>query len=201
MIFYMIMALGATNAANTVQQFRTQSDQKIVGLIQVFVLIAIYLPYGSVGSSQWQLAGFAMRMAVETGLHCTLETNNASEGASDQRNRIFSTIYTIDTSLAYNLGRPPSIGEKHIASALTKESVTSLHYIRHRQIQNRIIAQVYGINSTTRNMSIEKKQLLVLDLQKELNEWQLNIPVDSRDNVSYPYRFAMLTSLDMLCVR
>jgi hypothetical protein len=35
-----------------------------VSFIQVFVLIAIYSSYGPIGSSQWQLAGFAMRVLL-----------------------------------------------------------------------------------------------------------------------------------------
>lgn len=94
MIFYMVMALGAINVTNTIQQVRIQSNQQdllgfeasrpspislctrvlrlidynshllrpSVGFIQVFVLISIYSSYGSIGSSQWQLAGFAMRV-------------------------------------------------------------------------------------------------------------------------------------------
>ncbi|UKZ69642.1 uncharacterized protein TrAtP1_010647 [Trichoderma atroviride] len=150
MVFYMVMALGAVNAANTIQQIRKQSRRKdllgfeasgpspislctralqlydynshilhpSVGLIQVFALIAIYSSFGPIGSSQWQLAGFAMRMAVEIGLHCTDEVSDAPDGAKDQRNRVFWTIYAIEISLAYNLGRPPSIAEDHIAKSL-----------------------------------------------------------------------------------
>lgn len=94
MMFYMVMALGAINAANTIQQMRKQSSQKdllnisasrpsplslcervlrlidykshilrpSVGFIQVILLISIYSSYGPIGSSQWQLAGFAMRV-------------------------------------------------------------------------------------------------------------------------------------------
>ncbi|KAL6900581.1 fungal-specific transcription factor domain-containing protein [Trichoderma evansii] len=224
MIFYMVMALGAVNAANTIQQIRIPSDQKAlldfsasrpsptslctrvlrlidynshilrpsIGFIQVFSLISIYSSYGPIGSSQWQLAGFAMRMAVEIGLHCTPESSDHSDEANDKRNRVFWTIYAIEISLAYNLGRPSSIGEDHIASALpkpTRENLSSLHHVRHRQIQSRIVAQIYGINSSTRNMPVEKKQMLISDLQRELDEWQVNIPVDSQYDVTYPYSY------------
>jgi hypothetical protein len=130
-------------------------------------------------------------MAVEIGLHCTLDTSDASDEVKDQRNRVFWAIYAIEISLAYNLGRPPSIGEDHIASSLprpTSENLTSLHYIRHRQIQSRIVAQVYGIKSHTRNMPAENKEILVLDLQKELDEWQASTPVDSGNRGPYSYR-------------
>lgn len=142
-------------------------------------------------------------MAVEIGLHCTPEPNDHSDVGNDQRNRVFWTIYAIEISLAYNLGRPSSIGEDHIASALpkpTSENLSSLHHVRHRQIQSRIVAQVYGINSSTRNMSVEKKQMLISNLQKELDEWQVNIPVNSQFDATYPYRFVILTSPGSSCL-
>lgn len=142
-------------------------------------------------------------MAVEIGLHCTPNASDHPDGAKDQRNRVFWTIYVIEISLAYNLGRPSSIGEDHIASALpkpTNENLTSLHHVRHRQIQSRIVAQVYGIKNNTRNMTVEKKQTLILNLQKELDHWQSNIPADSQYDVTYPYRFVIIASLNISCV-
>lgn len=139
-------------------------------------------------------------MAVEIGLHCTPGASDLSDEAKDQRNRVFWTIYAIEISLAYNLGRPSSIGDDHIASTLpksTNENLSSLHHVRHRQIQSRIVAQIYGITNSTRKMSVEKKQLLILDLQKDLDEWQVNIPVNSQYEVAYPYRFVKITLLNI----
>lgn len=143
-------------------------------------------------------------MAVEIGLHCTPEASDASGGAKDERNRVFWTIYAIEITLAYNLGRPPSIGEDHIISGLpqpTNGNSTSLHYVRHRQLQSRIVAQIYGSNSSARNMPVEKRELLILDLQKSLDEWQANIPVESRDDGPYPYRFVLTISLKIHYIR
>lgn len=94
MLFYLVMALGAINAENTLKQLRGQPEQEktfrtstprpspvslcmrvlqlmdenfqklhpSVRFIQIIVLISIYSSYGSIGSSQWQLAGLAMRV-------------------------------------------------------------------------------------------------------------------------------------------
>lgn len=139
-------------------------------------------------------------MAVEIGLHCTPEASGLLDEVKDQRNRVFWTIYAIEISLAYNLGRPSSIGDDHIASTLpkpTNENLSSLHHVRHRQIQSRIVAQVYGITNSTRKMSVEKKQMLILDLQKDLDEWQVNIPVDSQCEAVYPSRFVNIILLNL----
>jgi hypothetical protein len=96
MLFYLVMALGAINAENTLKQMRGQPEQEkmatmstprpspaslcmrvlqlmdenfqrlhpSVRFIQIIVLISIYSSYGSIGSSQWQLAGLAMRVCT-----------------------------------------------------------------------------------------------------------------------------------------
>ncbi|KAM0250020.1 hypothetical protein ACHAQJ_008789 [Trichoderma viride] len=129
-------------------------------------------------------------MAVETGLYCTPKPGGQQDVAKDQRNRLFWTIYAIEISLAYNLGRPPSIGEEHVAAELPKptdENLFSLHHVRHRQIQSRVVSQIYGVNSRTRNMVAEEKQMLILDLQEELDVWQSNIPADPPSSMVHPY--------------
>lgn len=90
-IFYLVMALGATNHANTAKQLRINpsaiglSDRATsptylyaaasryflrsaehlrpsVKFIQMILLVCIYSFYAPIGSSQWQLAGMAMRV-------------------------------------------------------------------------------------------------------------------------------------------
>ncbi|KAK4065622.1 transcriptional regulator family: Fungal Specific TF [Trichoderma harzianum] len=224
MLFYLVMALGAINAENTLKQMRGQPEQEgmysistprpspvslcmrvlqlmdenfqklhpSVRFIQIIVLISIYSSYGSIGSSQWQLAGLAMRMAIETGLHCTPKTRNQSCSAKDESSRLFWTIYVVEISLAYNLGRPPSIGEEHIATELprpTNENLLSLHHIRHRQIQSRVVAEVYSVNNRKRNISTEQTQTLISNLQQELDEWRINIPLISQAEGQHPYPY------------
>ncbi|KAL6691344.1 fungal-specific transcription factor domain-containing protein [Trichoderma pleuroticola] len=225
MIFYLVMALGAINAGNTLKQMRGQPEQErrfsmstprpssvslcmrvlqlmdesfqklhpSVRFIQIIVLISIYSSYGSIGSSQWQLAGLAMRMAVETGLHCTPKTRFQSDSAKDESSRLFWTIYVVEISLAYNLGRPPSVGEEHIATELpwpSNENLLSLHHIRHRQIQSRVVAQIYSVNNRNRNMSTEQNQELISNLQQELDEWRINIPLISHAEGQHPYPYS-----------
>ncbi|KAL5083027.1 hypothetical protein Trisim1_002249 [Trichoderma cf. simile WF8] len=179
-----------------VLQLMDENFQKLhpsVRFIQIIVLISIYSSYGSIGSSQWQLAGLAMRMAIETGLHCTPRTNNQSGSANDESNRLFWTIYIVEISLAYNLGRPPSIGEEHIATELPRpsnENLFSLHHIRHRQIQSRVVARVYSVNNRNRNMSTEQTQILISNLQQELDEWRINIPLISNAEGQHPYPYS-----------
>jgi hypothetical protein len=132
-----------------------------------------------------------MQMAMEIGLQSSSTASGLPESVKEQRNRVFWTAYAIEISLAYNLGRPPSIGEEHITTELPRVSSTTLfssHHIKHRQIQSRIISQVYCVNAKVRNMT--EAQTVIVRLQKELDEWKLTIPDlnQSSDTPSYPYQ-------------
>lgn len=90
-LFYLVMALGAIHRANTIKQLQLDlfhsnlSDKAVppaylysmasryfhlhleqlrpsIWFIQIILLICIYTFYGPIGSSQWQLAGLAMRV-------------------------------------------------------------------------------------------------------------------------------------------
>lgn len=92
-IFYLVMALGATNYTNTLKQLNLDPAQArpsdsassptylysvaskyflsgeeqlrpSIVFIQIILLVCIYSSYGPIGSSQWQLAGLAMRVGA-----------------------------------------------------------------------------------------------------------------------------------------
>ncbi|KAI5464195.1 fungal-specific transcription factor domain-containing protein [Mariannaea sp. PMI_226] len=162
--------------------------------IQIILLICIYSSYGPVGSSQWQLSGLAMRMAIEIGLHYAPEGSQMVDGDLSQRSRVFWSAYAIEISLAYNLGRPPSIGDEHItASIIGQGNKTSLgiHHIKHRQIQSRIVSQVYCGHKASVGLSEEERQIVLSGLQAELDEWRSLLPtIYHSDTVSrYPLSY------------
>nr|UMZ45319.1 hypothetical protein [Paramyrothecium sp.] len=223
-IFYLVMALGAINRTNTVEQMRdTGSDhissgstsnlspvalylkslyyfdhgnqnlQPNISNIQIILLISIYGSYGPVGSSQWQLAGLAMRMATEIGLHHLPRSPNTRDEQQDERNSVFWTAYSIEISLAYNLGRPPSIGEDYITAALPEardETAIACHYVEHRRIQSRILSRVYCAKYTVESSTPDQQQTIIAGLQAELDGWKANIPHRRLQAVSaYPQSY------------
>ncbi|KAH7157958.1 fungal-specific transcription factor domain-containing protein [Dactylonectria estremocensis] len=170
-----------------------QHLESSISAIQIVLLISIYSSYGSIGSSRWQLAGLAMRMATEIGLHCSPTVRHASEKERDERSRVFWTAYAIEISLAYNLGRPPSIGEEHITAGLpviTSETSLAVLYVKHRQIQSKIVSQVYCGNNAAWHLGADQKQHLISGLQTELDEWRTNITASqSEAGDAYPYSY------------
>ncbi|KAJ6447310.1 C6 transcription factor [Purpureocillium lavendulum] len=171
-----------------------------ISFIQIMLLVCIYSFSGPIGSSQWQLAGLAMRTAVEIGLHCSLRGWQASSKDIDDRNRVFWTAYAIEISLAYNLGRPPSIGQEHITAKLpditSRDTALGVHHIRHRQIQARIVSQVYYGNDQGNGDLREMQQSRIASLQSELDEWRLALddicPRDSDAQYPRSHQFEFL---------
>lgn len=133
-------------------------------------------------------------MAIEIGLHQSSCTLQVAQSEAEERNRAFWTAYIIEIILAYNLGRPPSIAEEHITANLPDNFSTTevcLHHIRHRQIQGRIIAKVYGAARKQQDLSEAYKQDVISGLQAELDNWRMSLPeaINLSPSSGYPSRY------------
>jgi hypothetical protein len=113
------------------------------------------------------------QIAIELGLHSSSSyTTQQERGEAEVGRRTFWTAYVLEITLAYNLGRPFSIGEEHITAVLPDHSTmgkTSTLHIKHRRIQHRLISKVYGANRDA--TGIEAQTELAL-LQNELDDWR-----------------------------
>lgn len=187
--------------------------QPSLPMIQMLLLVCIYSSHSPLGPSQWQLAGFAMRVsshdsgelqgniyantsqsAVEIGLHHSAKSWNAPDHA-DAHNRVFWTTYAIEITIAYNLGRPPSIGEEHITADLplqSAETALALQHIEHRRIQGRIISHVYCGTPQFQRKTSDEQSALINSIQMELDAWRSTIGAlcPPGDKSPYPHRYA-----------
>ncbi|CAH0023729.1 unnamed protein product [Clonostachys rhizophaga] len=161
--------------------------------IQILLLVCIYSSYGPIESSQWQMAGLAMRTAIEIGLHNKPKDCNASEEELDWKNRIFWTAYSIEINLCYNLGRPPSISEEHITADLplySTQTAFAIQYITHRQIQSQIMCKVYSSVSGIRGQSLQLQQEQIANLQSDLDNWRVSMTILCSENPQSLYPFS-----------
>ncbi|KAF2010258.1 hypothetical protein BU24DRAFT_496998 [Aaosphaeria arxii CBS 175.79] len=212
-IFYLVMALGAVHQDGTAKCSRNVRAVPLEGVtseslyhralryinagarslvpgvpfIHILLLLSLYSMHGRVASSQWQLVGSAMRMAIELGLHSSSNYSTVKYGTqAEERKRAFWTAYILEITLAYNLGRPPSIGEEHITTALPYQSnaiMTSALHTKHRRIQNCIISRVYGAKHRT---TFTEAQRDIAHLQQELDDWKAELSNLSEDTLA-PY--------------
>uniref|UniRef100_A0A8H7NHF9 Zn(2)-C6 fungal-type domain-containing protein n=1 Tax=Bionectria ochroleuca TaxID=29856 RepID=A0A8H7NHF9_BIOOC len=225
-VFYLVMALGATNHVSTCKQLGSNQGRRYlqeasisvpsstqlysVALqyfstlgkefhssptsIQILLLVCIYSSYGPIESSQWQMAGLAMRTAIEIGLHNKPKQLDVFEEEMDWKNRIFWTAYSIEISLCYNLGRPPSISEEHITADLplySTQTAFAIQHITHRQIQSRIISKVYASASNIPGQTVQSQQDQVAKLQSELDNWRVSMTAlcSKSPESAYPFSY------------
>ncbi|KAE8420864.1 fungal-specific transcription factor domain-containing protein [Aspergillus pseudocaelatus] len=145
-------------------------------LVQILDLISIYASHRPSDNEQWHIAGMAMRIAIELGLHRHNDGWKFTTDELEHRRRVFWTTYAIEITLAFNLGRPTSISFEDADAPLpsnTEEVALSIHHIRHRQIQEQMLCVVYRSRSRNAVPVAEPEESLskVESLQQKLDRW------------------------------
>lgn len=87
--------------------------------IQALLFLAMYSFRSANGLSAWHLAGLAMRTALELGLHRkTTKALELDPFNEEMRKRIWWSVYALERTIAFQLGRPISIQEDEIDNEL-----------------------------------------------------------------------------------
>ncbi|RDW84474.1 hypothetical protein BP6252_02064 [Coleophoma cylindrospora] len=86
--------------------------------IEAMALLVIYNLRLSSSSAVWYMIGLAMRTAVDLGLHREAYYKALTSHTAQMRRRLFWTVYLLERSVAWSLGRPFSIGEQDIDARL-----------------------------------------------------------------------------------
>ncbi|KAK5190174.1 hypothetical protein LTR92_009885 [Exophiala xenobiotica] len=219
-VFYLVMALGAVAASyapNELTRHMPLQDhvpdrllyskaleifdsvkQPFSGsilMVQTMVLISIYGAHKPAGTSQWHLAGLAIRMCIELGLHYLPRrpTPGQNQRLAECQRRLFWTAYALEITSAFNMGRPPSIAAEYVSTELpssTPDSVMAIHHIRHRQIQAKIMAKVFRANSHGQDEPRETCDCVLHELQRALDDWKSALPaLYQQSNSEYPLDF------------
>lgn len=96
----------------------TLTSHHSLATVQCLLLLETYSIWHARSEiSTWQVAGLALRTAIELGLH--RRTRSRSEREKDplryeMKKRVFWTVYTMDRMIALQLGRPSGIADKDI---------------------------------------------------------------------------------------
>lgn len=132
-------------------------------------------------------------MAIELGLHRHSDSWKLSEDDLELRRRVFWTTYAIEMTLAFNLGRPPSISYEDADAPFPKataDMVMPIHHIQHRQIQEKMLVHVYRGRKNTSFTTPEAKQAVVDDLQDQLDRWHQDLhQLHAQSTTPYPVEY------------
>ncbi|KAH6687190.1 fungal-specific transcription factor domain-containing protein [Plectosphaerella plurivora] len=114
------------------------------------LLIVQYSCFASNLAAAWQFLGLASRLAVELSLHDErITTGNLSPNLLGQRRWLFWALYTSDRNLCVIIGRPFSIPDEAIQTALpdlpdgNPDRALALHLIKHRLFESEIYTTLH----------------------------------------------------------
>ncbi|KZF21948.1 hypothetical protein L228DRAFT_268457 [Xylona heveae TC161] len=164
-----------------------------INLVQILNLISIYASHRPSDNKQWHVGGIAMRLAIELGLHRHIDSWKFTADESELRRRVFWTTYAIEITLAFNLGRPASISFEDADVPFpkaTEDMIMPVHHIRHRQIQEQMLFQVYRGRKDNAFPTTEARESVLSTLQKKLDRWHQDLhDLHSRSTSPYPVEY------------
>ncbi|KAE8337970.1 hypothetical protein BDV24DRAFT_139040 [Aspergillus arachidicola] len=181
--------------------------------IQSLLLLALYIlrTPGSISNlGGWHIIGFAVRYAVELGMHRNIKCGGPR--AQDPyhieiRRRVFWSAYVLDRAVSLTLGRPFALSENDIdvdlpvaleqnpvnvkeiqynqsSAALTETKTSNLssfvHLCRLRRLESRIKQELYSASSPA-TMQDYTYDTTIDSYRQELLEWLNNIPFFTPD--------------------
>lgn len=114
-------------------------------------------------------------MAIEIGLHRQSNSWRYGQSDLDTRQRVFWAAYALEITVAFNLGRPPSITEEHIDVEFPNEAPDTslmLFHVRHRQIQCTMLREVYCISKRLQETPEEDRAVIIERIQAQLDSWR-----------------------------
>ncbi|KAH9451699.1 hypothetical protein Pst134EA_025643 [Puccinia striiformis f. sp. tritici] len=87
--------------------------------IQALLFLSMYSFRSTKGLSTWHLTGLAMRTALELGLHRkTPKAQQISPSTEEAKRRIWWSVYALERTIAFQLGRPIAIQDDEIDNEL-----------------------------------------------------------------------------------
>ena len=87
-----------------------------------------------------------------------------------------------------------SVGRVWTCSSLASETLPAILHIKHRQIQSRIVSQVYCAAFRAQCRTVEERRDVISKIQAQLDEWRAvlenSFPIITQH--PYPYRYVVI---------
>jgi hypothetical protein len=156
--------------------------------VQIVTLMGLFLLGANARDESYNMFGLSLRMAISMGMHRSLDTRMLQPQVQELRNRLWWTIYVLERHFAVALGRPLSIDDSEIDTALptylpsldsndikstTKNQIASVILC---QIMGDIVKTVYGRSKMKDGQVIDP--VLIRELVHRLRAWSKNLPED-----------------------
>jgi hypothetical protein len=154
--------------------------------IQALILLCGHPTYSTTSYRNWILAGMAVRMAQDLGLHRTFTSVEVSDEFRERRKRLWYCVYCVDRWVCAVMGRPLAIADSDcdvdlplIAGTDNKDDYTTfVHFIKLSSILGEVLRRMYSPKMKTAGYKTKTIEQTVIGLQNLLDEWFENVPLD-----------------------
>lgn len=152
--------------------------------IQALVLLCAHPTYSTSSYRNWILAGMAVRMAQDLGLHRTLTTVEVSSDFKEKRKRLWYSCYITDRWCCAVMGRPLAIADSDCDVDLPlvrgpdgDEDLTMfVNFVKLSGILGEVLRRIYSPKAKLNGYKTKAMEQTVWSLQKMLEEWFHNVP-------------------------
>ncbi|KAI8885425.1 hypothetical protein K501DRAFT_179812 [Backusella circina FSU 941] len=154
--------------------------------IQALILLCGHPTYSTTSYRNWILAGMAVRMAQDLGLHRTFTSVEVSDEFRERRKRLWYCVYCQDRWCCAVMGRPLAIADSDcdvdlplMAGADNKGDYTTfVHFIKLSSILGEVLRRMYSPKMKAAGYKTKSIEQTVIGLQNLLDEWFENVPLD-----------------------
>lgn len=149
--------------------------------IQALVLLCAHPTYSTSSYRNWILAGMAVRMAQDLGLHRTLTTVEQSHESKEANKRLWYAVYTTDRWCCAVMGRPLAIADSDCdvdlpSISADKDLTMFVNFVKLSGILGEILRRIYSPRAKANGYKTKAMEQTVLSLQKMLEEWFCHVP-------------------------
>ncbi|KAI8376291.1 caspase domain-containing protein [Radiomyces spectabilis] len=156
--------------------------------IRALVLLCAQPTSSTTGYRNWILAGMAVRMAQDLGLHRSLTTCQVSEQLIESRKRLWYSVYLTDRWCCAVMGRPLAIADSDCDIDLPMihganndaDYTVFVNFTKLSGILGEVLRRIYSPKAKINGYKTVAMEQTVWSLERMLTEWFLQIPENYR---------------------
>ncbi|KAI7875311.1 hypothetical protein K492DRAFT_168263 [Lichtheimia hyalospora FSU 10163] len=158
-----------------------------ISTIKALVILCSQPTYSTSSYRNWILAGMAVRMAQDLGLHRTLRNEEASKDHIEARKRLWYSVYVTDRWCCAAMGRPLAIADSDCDVDLPDPKGTGhedynifVNFIKLSGILGELLRRIYSPKAKAAGYKGVLVEQTVASLQKMLDDWLEQLPDDCK---------------------
>ncbi|CAO3595377.1 unnamed protein product [Absidia cylindrospora] len=152
--------------------------------IQALVLLCAHPTYSSKSYRNWLLAGMAVRMAQDLGLHRSVSTTGTANEIIEKRRRLWYSVYVTDRWCCSVMGRPLAIADSdcdvdlpHVDAVDQPGKYTMfVNLVKLSGILGEVLRRIYSPKAKAMGYATHIMEQTVWSLDKMLKEWFDHVP-------------------------